>query len=93
VARLVRDRGGGRLRGATGYRYPVYARKRGWFEQFVFWAPRIVEAPAPPVGLEGQARRRTYEGADEDPYGLEELRNRSGDGAQPARGDDEASGR
>lgn len=60
--------------GARAYRYPVYRREPGWFERLVFWNPRVVEAPAPPAGLESQVRRRTYDGPDEDPYGLNERR-------------------
>ena len=61
--RWYRDAAGDpqRLAGAGSFRYPTYQRDPGFFEQLAFWNPPVREFPGPPVGLEPDEFRRTYE--------------------------------
>ena len=56
---------GDRFAAGLEYRYPTYQRRETWLEKLAFWTSRVVEQPAPPVGLRPSSERRTYEDEDE----------------------------
>jgi len=47
------------------YLYPTYQRDETWIERLTFWSNQSFEQPAPPVGSQSEAKRKTYQDDDE----------------------------
>ena len=47
------------------YLYPTYQRDETWIERITFWSSTSFEQPAPPVGSQSEAKRKTYQ--DDEP--------------------------
>lgn len=45
--------------------FPTYQRDETWIERLTFWSNPSFENPAPPVGLQSETKRKTYQDVDE----------------------------